>query len=587
MLDGKRRRRVEIEVSLETATRYAHQSMRRVAVFLLLSVLVGCGDGYIDPIPRQPNFIIILTDDQGWGDVGFHDNPDIRTPNLDAFAEEATEFTRFYVEPVCSPTRASILTGRYHYRTGVIHTSRGGAKMFGEETTLAERLRDLGYRTGIFGKWHLGDNYPMRPQDQGFEESLWHPSGGIGQPPDEATNMYFDPTLYRDGERVKTSGYCTDVFFDGALDFIERNKDEEFFVYLPTNAPHTPLQVAEEAWKPYADAGLDEDTARVYAMVENIDENVGRLTAKLDELGLSDQTYVVFLSDNGPQQRRFNAGLRGRKGGNYEGGIRAISLWRGPLSRQGQKVGRIAAHVDLAPTVLELAGKREPGLDGRSLVGELNGDGEQASERTLVLQTHRGLDPKPYQNAAIVSQKWKLVAGPDTFSDEAWPHSEDPPLELYDLESDPGERNDLAADHPDIVRRLKADYTAWFADVMAERNFAPGRIHLGSDEEPETLLCRYQDSSYVDGLPTTWPVHFEQAGRYEFAVRLEEEPGPGTIEVTMNGEMLRAQSDGGKAVLEIPEGDAELAVWFRPEGGEPFYPGDKNPWGDVFVLLVD
>lgn len=562
--------------------------MRRAFGFLLLLTLVGCEVISITPIPRH-NFVVILTDDQGWGDVGFHDNPDIRTPNLDALAEESTEFTRFYVEPVCSPTRASILTGRYHYRTGVIHTSRGGAKMFGDETTLAERLHELGYRTGIFGKWHLGDNYPMRPQDQGFEESLWHPSGGIGQPPDEASNTYFDPTLFKGSERVKTSGYCTDVFFDAALDFIERNQDEPFFVYLPTNAPHTPLQVAEEAWKPYAEAGLDEDTARVYAMVENIDENMGRLDAKLRELSLFERTYVVFLSDNGPQQRRYNAGLRGRKGGNYEGGVRALSLWRGVFNREGRKIDTIAAHIDVAPTILSLAGVRadmmaDYGFDGRILVPELGAGGPS---RTLVLQTHRGLDPKPYQNAAIVSQRWKLVAGPGTFSDEGWPHSDDPPLELYDLEDDPGEENDLAAEHPEVVEELKADYAAWFASVMAERNFAPGRIHLGSEREPETLLCRYQDSSYVDGLPTVWPVHVEEAGRYEFEVRLEDTPGPGTIELTLDGETRSAGSEGGKATFELPAGDAGLAVWFRPEGGEPFYPGDKNPWGDVFVRRVD
>jgi len=562
-------------------------AMRRAFGFLLLCVLAGCGDVIVDPVPSRPNFIVVLTDDQGWGDVGFHDNPDIRTPNLDALAEESTEFKRFYVEPVCSPTRASILTGRYHYRTGVIHTSRGGAKMFGDETTLAERLRDLGYRTGIFGKWHLGDNYPMRPQDQGFEESLWHPSGGIGQPPDDASNMYFDPTLFKGSDRVETSGYCTDVFFDAALDFIERNQDEPFFVYLPTNAPHTPLQVAEEAWKPYAEAGLDEDTARVYAMVENIDENMGRLDTKLEQLSLSEHTYVVFLSDNGPQQRRYNAGLRGRKGGNYEGGIRALSLWRGPDVEGGFEIETIAAHVDLAPTVLDLAGSNTAGLDGRSLAPALRREEQEDADRRLVLQTHRGLDPKPYQNAAIVSQKWKLVAGPGTFSDEAWPHSDDPPLELYDLENDPGEEHDLADERPEIVEALKADYAAWFASVMAERNFAPGRIHLGSQREPETLLCRYQDSSYVDGLPTVWPVHAEEAGRYEFEVRLEGMPGPGTIEVTLDGETRAAPSEGGKAVFDLPAGDAGLAVWFRPEGGEPFYPGDKNPWGDVFVRRVD
>ena len=232
------------------------------------------------PTGRQPNIIIVLTDDQGFGDVGVHGNDKIRTPNLDRFAQEGIEFTRFYVSPVCAPTRASLMTGRYYYRSGVIHTSRGGAKMHGDEVTLAETLRDAGYRTGIFGKWHLGGNYPMRPMGQGFDEALIHKSGGIDQAPDKP-NSYFDPLLWHNGQEFKSKGYCTDVFFNAALEFIEDNKDEPFFVYLPTNAPHSPLVVDEKYSSPYADMGLDDRTAKVYGMVENIDENFGRLTAKL------------------------------------------------------------------------------------------------------------------------------------------------------------------------------------------------------------------------------------------------------------------------------------------------------------------
>lgn len=181
----------------------------------------------------RPNVVLVMTDDQGYGDLGLHDNPHIRTPNLDRFAREGVQFSRFYVSAVCAPTRAALLTGRYPYRTGVIHTSRGGAKMFGDELTIAELLRDAGYRTGIFGRWHLGDNYPMRPTDQGFQESLIHKSGGIGQGPD-APNSYFDPRLWHN-EPLQTKGYCTDVFFDAAVAFIEQNREKPFFVYLPTS----------------------------------------------------------------------------------------------------------------------------------------------------------------------------------------------------------------------------------------------------------------------------------------------------------------------------------------------------------------
>ena len=217
--------------------------MRIQFPLLCLALLVGCSSNESVPGER-PNIVLILTDDQGWGDIGVHGNDRIRTPALDRFAAESVELTRFYVEPVCAPTRAALLTGRYHYRSGVIHTSRGGAKMHGDETTLAEILRAAGYRTGLFGKWHLGDTYPMRPIDQGFEEAIWHKSGGIGQTPDKP-NSYLDPWLWRNDEKFQSKGYCTDVFFEAALEFIERHRDEPFFVYLPTNAPHTPLEIAD------------------------------------------------------------------------------------------------------------------------------------------------------------------------------------------------------------------------------------------------------------------------------------------------------------------------------------------------------
>src|SRR5688572_20514592 len=203
----------------------------------------------------RPNVIVVMTDDHGYGDLGVHKNPHVRTPNLDRFAQEGLQMTRFYVSPVCSPTRASLMTGRYHYRTGVIHTSRGGAKMHGDEVTVAERLKTAGYRTGIFGKWHLGDNYPMRPSEQGFDEALIHKSGGIGAQSD-APSSYFDPRLWHNNTPKPTKGYCTDVFFNAALKFIEANGDRPFFVYLPTNAPHSPLHVPESYIKPYTAMGL-------------------------------------------------------------------------------------------------------------------------------------------------------------------------------------------------------------------------------------------------------------------------------------------------------------------------------------------
>ena len=552
--------------------------MRRAV--LALALFTACASAPLEP--EKPNFIVILTDDQGYGDIGVHGNKQILTPNLDRFARDSVELTRFYVEPVCAPTRAALMTGRYHYRTGIVHTSRGGAKMHDEEITIAERLRDAGYRTGMFGKWHLGDNYPMRPMDQGFEQALWHKSGGIGQSPD-APNSYFDPRLWRNGEREQAQGYCTDVFFREAMQFITEHRDEPFFVYIPTNAPHTPLEIAEDYWKPYADAGLDETTARVYGMVENIDVNVRLLTERLTELDLNDNTYVVFLSDNGPQQQRYTAGLRGRKSMSYEGGIRALSFWRGP-GLEPKQVDRIAAHIDLAPTLLDYAGVEAPeGLDGRSLRPLLEGE-PSSWDRTHFAQVHRGLQPKPYQNAAVETEHWKLVLGPGTFGDEAWTYENEPPMELYDIGADPGEERDVAGDHPEVVADLRARYERWFADVESERGFTPGVIHLGSDEENPAVLCRYQDSTFVDGKPTTWSVEVEQSGRYRLAMNVPDDAS-GAIHVLWHGEEQTAP--GRSAEFDLAAGEGPLDIWFQPDSGERLVWSHNDPIGDVTVTRLD
>ena len=252
-----------------------------IVTMLMLSTLLllsGCvQSGKISYDGTQPNIVLIITDDQGYGDLGSTGNQQIQTPNLDRFAEESTRFNRFYVSPVCAPTRASLMTGRYNYRTGVVDTYVGRAMMESSEITLAELLRDAGYDTGIFGKWHLGDTWPIRPMDQGFAESLVHMGGGIGQPSDPPDNTYFEPTLQHNGETVRPDGYCTDIFADAAIEYIKEQRSKPFFVYLATNAPHGPLQIDEQYVAKYRDMGIENKTARIYGMVENIDENVGKV----------------------------------------------------------------------------------------------------------------------------------------------------------------------------------------------------------------------------------------------------------------------------------------------------------------------
>ncbi|QDU03919.1 Arylsulfatase [Gimesia chilikensis] len=561
---------------------------------LLVFLIFGFSQEGMAAEGKQPNVILLLTDDQGYGDVGFHGNAQIRTPHMDELARQGMELTRFYCSPVCAPTRASLMTGRYYYRSGVVHTSRGGAKMFGEETTLAELLQGAGYATGIFGKWHLGDNYPMRPQDQGFAESLVHRSGGIGQAPDKP-NSYFDPWLWKNGQREQGKGYCTDLFFDAALEFMDRQAKagKPFFVYLPTNAPHTPLEIADSYWKPYQEQGLDETTARVYGMVENLDENLGRLMAHLDQTKLKENTILIFLGDNGPQQKRYTAGLRGRKSWVYEGGIRVpfVATWPGHIPA-GRQSAQIAAHIDLLPTLLDMTGTPKPKslkLDGIDLTGLLTGEVKTLPERKLFFQVHRGLTPQRYQNCAVVTQRYKLVGYPGTFGEENLMRDAEPVLELYDLTSDPGEMKNLISTEPDIAAGLRKDYERWFADVKQSRNFQPGLIVINSGKENPTTLCRYQDGSFTQGTSEGWMVQVETPGRYEVEIQRGADTKPGKLTVNWQGKRSHEflSADQASARFELQSGTGMLDIWFQEEGADRVYPGDNSTRGDVILKRLD
>ncbi len=502
-----------------------------------------------------------MTDDQGYGDLGFHGNPQVKTPRLDALARESVRFRSFYVSPVCSPTRASLMTGRYAYRTGVVDTFRGRSMMHTDEVTLAEMLGASGYRTGIFGKWHLGDNAPLRPIDQGFDEALVHRGGGIGQASDTPGTSYFDPILIHNGKEEKARGYCSDVFANAAIRFIEAEASRPFFAYLAFNAPHEPLLVPESDLKPYldlvpyrGDPGIGhplpaklpvEDTAKTYAMVSNLDANVGRVLDRLDALGLARDTIVVFLTDNGPWKPRFNAGMLDLKGSVHEGGIRVPCFVRWPGRIEGGRVVEpIAAAMDLTPTLLEACGVAKPGsvaFDGRSLWPLLKGEAVVWPDRTLYFQWHRGDVPEPRRAFAARSDRYKLVQ-PKGIEPVALPRL--PHFELFDMVSDPLETADIAGTNPDVVARMLEGYDEWFRDVAESRNFKGPRIHLGSPvEDPATLTrqdWRGEATEWEPGVLGGWDVEVIRPGTYDLEV-IYALGAAGVVHVELNGKTDRRE----------------------------------------------
>ena len=375
----------------------------------------------------RPNVILVITDDQGYGDLGVHGNEIIQTPNIDRLASESVRLTDFHVDPTCSPTRAALLTGRYSTRTGVWHTVMGRSLLRGDEVTLAEILADDGYRTAMIGKWHLGDNVPSRPQDNGFQETFYHRGGVVGQVGDWFGNNMYDDTYFRDGKPEKTDGYATDVWFDEAIRFLERQRAEPFFLYLATNAAHWPYLIDEEYWKPYVEQGLPKTMARFYGMIENIDDNMGRLMGRLDELGLSENTVLIFMTDNGSAEgfenwrgepgsfKGFNAGMRAGKGSEYDGGHRVPFFIRWPAGgiEGGRDVDDLTAHIDVLPTLAELTGVAVPeelALDGQSLATLLKDETARLDDRTLFVHRPLAAGRRADQMARLCSDDGEVAA---------------------------------------------------------------------------------------------------------------------------------------------------------------------------------
>jgi arylsulfatase A-like enzyme len=451
--------------------------MRSILLLALLCLTAGAAEA--DAAPR-PNIVLIITDDQGYGDLGYTGNPVVKTPNIDALAAESSQLTDYHVAPTCSPTRAALLTGHWTDRTGVWHTVNGRSMLRENEVTIAQMLKDAGYVTGHFGKWHLGDNFPYRAEDRGFDEVYRHGGGGVGQTPDLWDNAYFDGHYFHNGEVVPAEGFCTDVFFEQADRFIHKQSqgDRPFFAYITTNAPHGPLHCPQKYLDMYADQ--PPAVASFFGMITNIDDNVGQTRKLLQELGVADNTLLIFTTDNGTAtgERVFNAGMRGKKGSEYDGGHRVpfIAHWPAAGWDRHHESDILCHAVDVVPTLLEIAGADKPEdvtFDGVSIRRLLDpqASADDWPERFLVTDSQRVRDPIKWKQTAVMSQRWRLVNG----------------RELYDIQQDPGQQQNIAGDHPEVVEQMSAFYDAWWAEL--EPTFAQTtEIHLGHPEHPVVSL---------------------------------------------------------------------------------------------------
>lgn len=547
----------------------------------------------------RPNVILIITDDQGYGDIGFHGNPDIKTPVLDQLAKNSTRFTSFYVSPVCAPTRSSLMTGRYSLRTGVHDTYNGGAIMATEEITLAELMKGAGYKTSIVGKWHLGDNYPFRPIDQGFDESLVHNGGGIGQTGDiynyyRKDSSYFNPVLLKNGKTIKTTGYCSDVYTDAAIQFLEGNQKNPFFLYLAFNAPHEPLQVPQKYYDMYKGLQFDssnyknpkafpkmsdknqEDARKVYAMVSNIDDNLNRLFKKLEQLKLDSNTLVIFMTDNGPQQPRYKGGLKGLKASVYDGGVRVPFYIRMPGTIEKDKeIAVPAAHFDVLPTLAEFCGFKIPSqvkIDGKSLLPLMRNKEVAWKNRALVFNWARGY-PEPYRNVAVLKGSYKMVGMCD---ESAAPAA----LELYNMNEDPNELKNISKNNSSKLAELKLEFDDWYKDIIRSPHLVPQAAIIGTTHENPTVLNRNDCMSYggvweEDKNKGYWEVDMQQPGKCDFNVSFKN-PIPSATRLFLRiGNVQRSvQANPGDTAfdltgIQIPKGKFRLEAWANI--GEDFY----------------
>ena len=553
--------------------------MKRLAL-VAFSLLVGLAQvaAAESLAGRKPNIVFLITDDQGYGDISAHGNPVLKTPNLDRLHDEGVRFTDFHVSPTCSPTRSSLMSGKHEFKNGVSHTILERERMSLKTVTLPQILKTAGYTTGIFGKWHLGDEAEYQPGRRGFDEVFIHGTGGIGQAfancssGDAPGNKYFNPAILHNGKFEQTEGYCTDVFFNQAEKWIDSVRGKQpFFCYIATNAPHSPYICLKKDLARYADKVDDPQAAHFLGMVANIDDNVGRLLTKLKQWDLERDTLFVFMNDNGGTAgcKVFNAGMHGQKGTPYRGGTRASSFWRWPGTLKPADCERLAAHIDIFPTLAEIAGAKVPGevqkqFDGRSLTSLLVEP--QAKWDSRILFTHVGRWPKgadandyKFANCSVRNPQFNMVSSGGKAGDQvakSWV--------LYDLKADPGETVDVASAHPEVMKELQQAYDAWWATV-----------------EPLTI----ENNDYQEAKENPFKVWYEQ--QYGAGARVPNVADAPVSEAAgpkkPTGKQAQPARKGAAAEKKEP---AKKPAAKKPAKADPNAPGEIDP-NPAFAPVTD
>jgi len=550
-----------------------HHYLQTVGLFVLLLALCACGNVAEEPKQERPNVVIFLADDQGWGDLSMHGNKDISTPNIDSLATDGVQFDRYYVCAVCAPTRAEFLTGRYHPRTGVHGVSRGAERMNLDERTVAEAFQAAGYATGCFGKWHNGMQYPYHPRARGFDTFVGYCSGHWGD--------YFDAELERNGEYFQSKGYITDAVTDEAIGFIEANKTEPFFCYVPLPTPHSPMQVPDKYWDRHKDKPFtmkheqaDDHTRAALAMVENIDDNVGRVMKTLDELKLADNTIVIYFSDNGPNGNRWRNGMKGQKGSVDEGGLRSAMLirWPGKLEA-GTTFTPVAGAIDLYPTLVDLSGVERIGdkpWDGINLAPFLTDPSKEDAKLwgRRIFSHQRG-------RASVVDEFWRIG------SDGG----------LYNMKTDSGQTKDLTEYRDRNAAQMKKLLAEWEIEVGLNEKPEPRPFTVGHKDWPVTELpardattkggikrssphpnCSYFFNWKAKDDAIVWDVEVLTAGKYEAFVyyTCPKDDIGSTIELSMGD--ARTSAKVTEAHDPPLQGEAENKVYKRESFVKDFKP---------------